>query len=70
VRLSTSRPLSHRPGPVRGVRREILRTRPSDQHAGATKPGYFLALTDADWEDGYALKFFGHLRLRARPGRS
>jgi 3-oxoacyl-[acyl-carrier protein] reductase len=32
-------------------------------NAGATKRGDFLALTDADWEDGYALKFFGHVRL-------
>src|SRR5262249_60843372 len=34
-------------------------------NAGATKRGDFLALTDADWEDGYALKFFAHVR-RAR----
>jgi 3-oxoacyl-[acyl-carrier protein] reductase len=32
-------------------------------NAGATKRGDFLTLTDADWEDGYALKFFGHVRL-------
>jgi len=32
-------------------------------HAGATKRGDFLKLTDADWEDGYALKFFAHVRL-------
>jgi 3-oxoacyl-[acyl-carrier protein] reductase len=32
-------------------------------NAGTTKRGDFLALTDADWEDGYALKFFGHMRL-------
>jgi len=32
-------------------------------NAGATKRGDFLALTDADWTDGYALKFFGHMRL-------
>jgi 3-oxoacyl-[acyl-carrier protein] reductase len=32
-------------------------------NAGATKRGDFLELTDADWEDGYALKFFGHVRL-------
>jgi 3-oxoacyl-[acyl-carrier protein] reductase len=32
-------------------------------NAGATKRGDFLALTDADWEDGFALKFFGHVRL-------
>jgi len=32
-------------------------------NAGATKRGDFLVLTDADWEDGYALKFFAHMRL-------
>ena len=32
-------------------------------NAGATKRGDFLALTDADWADGYALKFFAHVRL-------
>jgi 3-oxoacyl-[acyl-carrier protein] reductase len=32
-------------------------------NAGTTKRGDFLALTDADWEDGYALKFFAHVRL-------
>jgi 3-oxoacyl-[acyl-carrier protein] reductase len=32
-------------------------------NAGATKRGDFLALTDADFEDGYALKFFAHVRL-------
>jgi NAD(P)-dependent dehydrogenase (short-subunit alcohol dehydrogenase family) len=32
-------------------------------NAGATKRGDFLKLTDADWEDGYTLKFFGHMRL-------
>jgi 3-oxoacyl-[acyl-carrier protein] reductase len=32
-------------------------------NAGATKRGDFLTLTDADWEDGYALKFFAHVRL-------
>ena len=31
-------------------------------NAGATKRGDFLELTDADWEDGYALKFFGAMR--------
>src|SRR6202049_1817762 len=35
-------------------------------NAGATKRGDFLELTDADWEDGYALKFFGHMRFFAR----
>ena len=32
-------------------------------NAGATKRGDFLALTDADWADGFALKFFAHTRL-------
>jgi NAD(P)-dependent dehydrogenase (short-subunit alcohol dehydrogenase family) len=32
-------------------------------NAGATKRGDFLELTDADWADGFALKFFGAMRL-------
>ena len=32
-------------------------------NAGATKRGEFTALTDEDWSDGYALKFFGAVRL-------
>ena len=32
-------------------------------NAGTTKRGDFLALSDADWQDGYALKFFAHVRL-------
>ncbi len=32
-------------------------------NAGATKRGDFLELTDSDWEDGFALKFFGAMRL-------
>ena len=32
-------------------------------NAGATKRGDFLALTDEDWADGFALKFFGMVRL-------
>ena len=32
-------------------------------NAGTTKRGDFFELTDADWEDGYALKFFAHVRL-------
>jgi NAD(P)-dependent dehydrogenase (short-subunit alcohol dehydrogenase family) len=31
-------------------------------NAGATKRGDFLALPDADWEDGFRLKFFGAMR--------
>jgi 3-oxoacyl-[acyl-carrier protein] reductase len=32
-------------------------------NAGATKRGDFLALTDQDWAEGFALKFFGTVRL-------
>ena len=32
-------------------------------NAGATKRGDFLELSDADWDDGFALKFFGAMRL-------
>jgi len=32
-------------------------------NAGTTKRGDFLELTDADWSEGYALKFFAHVRL-------
>ncbi|HXP73828.1 MAG TPA: SDR family NAD(P)-dependent oxidoreductase [Stellaceae bacterium] len=32
-------------------------------NAGATKRGDFLELSDADWQDGFALKFFAHVRL-------
>lgn len=32
-------------------------------NAGTAKAGDFLNLTDGDWEDGFALKFFAHVRL-------
>lgn len=32
-------------------------------NAGATRRGDFFTLTDADWADGFALKFFGAMRL-------
>jgi 3-oxoacyl-[acyl-carrier protein] reductase len=32
-------------------------------NAGATKRGDFLQLTDEEWADGFALKFFGAVRL-------
>ena len=32
-------------------------------NAGATKRGDFMELTDTDFDDGYALKFFAHVRL-------
>ena len=31
--------------------------------AGAAKRGLFLELNDDDWADGFALKFFAHVRL-------
>lgn len=31
--------------------------------AGATKRGDFFELTDQDWTDGFALKFFGYVRM-------
>jgi 3-oxoacyl-[acyl-carrier protein] reductase len=32
-------------------------------NAGATKRGDFFSLTDEDWNDGFALKFYGAIRL-------
>ena len=32
-------------------------------NAGATKRGDFRALTDADWKDGFELKFHAHVRM-------
>ena len=32
-------------------------------NAGAARRGDFFALTDQDWQDGFALKFFAHIRL-------
>ena len=32
-------------------------------NAGATRRGDFLSLSDTDWADGFALKFFGAMRL-------
>jgi NAD(P)-dependent dehydrogenase (short-subunit alcohol dehydrogenase family) len=32
-------------------------------NAGATKRGVFPELSEADWQDGFALKFFGAVRL-------
>jgi 3-oxoacyl-[acyl-carrier protein] reductase len=48
---------------IEQVRRELGGLDILVNNAGATKRGDFLTLTDADWEDGYALKFFGHMRL-------
>jgi 3-oxoacyl-[acyl-carrier protein] reductase len=48
---------------VTEVRREFGGLDILVNNAGATKRGDFLELTDADWQDGYALKFFAHMRL-------
>src|SRR5437016_13017467 len=48
---------------VEAVRREFGGLDILINNAGATKRGDFLTLTDSDWEDGYALKFFAHVRL-------
>ena len=48
---------------VEAVRREFGHLDILISNAGTTKRGDFFALTDADWEEGYALKFFAHVRL-------
>jgi len=48
---------------VDAVRREFGHLDILVNNAGATKRGSFFELTDADWADGYALKFFAHMRL-------
>src|SRR6516162_7338541 len=54
---------------VEAMRREFGGLDILINNAGATKRGDFLALTDADWEDGYALKFFAHVQLGQRRRR-
>src|SRR5262245_16657341 len=48
---------------VAAVRRELGALDILVNNAGTTKRGDFFALTDEDWADGYALKFFAHVRL-------
>jgi NAD(P)-dependent dehydrogenase (short-subunit alcohol dehydrogenase family) len=48
---------------IEAVRREYRALDILFNNAGTTKRGDFFALTDADWEEGYALKFFAHVRL-------
>ena len=48
---------------VEAARREFGRLDILVNNAGATQRGDFFKLTDADWQDGFALKFFGHVRL-------
>ncbi len=45
------------------ARREFGRLDILVNNAGATKRGDFLELTDADWADGFGLKFFAHVKL-------
>ncbi len=48
---------------VAAARREFGHLDILVNNAGTTRRGDFFALTDADWEEGYALKFFAHVRL-------
>lgn len=48
---------------VEAVRAELGHLDILVNNAGTTKRGDFLALNDADWDDGYALKLFAHVRL-------
>jgi 3-oxoacyl-[acyl-carrier protein] reductase len=48
---------------VEAVRREFGALDILLNNAGTTKRGDFFALTESDWEEGYALKFFAHVRL-------
>jgi len=48
---------------VEAARREFGHLDILVNNAGATKRGSFFELSEADWQDGYALKFFGHVRL-------
>jgi 3-oxoacyl-[acyl-carrier protein] reductase len=48
---------------IETVKRDFGRLDILINNAGTTKRGDFLALTEADWREGYALKFFAHVRL-------
>jgi len=48
---------------VEAVKREFGHLDILVNNAGTTKRGDFFDLTDADWQDGFALKFFAHVRL-------
>ena len=48
---------------IEQVRREFGMLDILVNNAGTTRRGDFFTLTDADWEEGYALKFFAHMRL-------
>lgn len=48
---------------VEAVRREFGHLDILINNAGTTQRGSFFELSDAQWQDGYALKFFAHVRL-------
>jgi 3-oxoacyl-[acyl-carrier protein] reductase len=48
---------------IEAVQREFGHLDVLVNNAGTTKRGDFFALTDADWQEGFALKFFAHVRL-------
>jgi NAD(P)-dependent dehydrogenase (short-subunit alcohol dehydrogenase family) len=48
---------------VEAAQREFGRLDILINNAGTTKRGDFFTLTDEDWTEGYALKFFAHVRL-------
>src|SRR5262245_43542873 len=48
---------------IETAQREFGRLDVLVNNAGTTRRGDFFELTDADWQDGYALKFFAHVRL-------
>jgi 3-oxoacyl-[acyl-carrier protein] reductase len=48
---------------VEAVKRDFGKLDILVHNAGATKRGDFLKLTDEDWQDGFALKFFAHVKL-------
>jgi 3-oxoacyl-[acyl-carrier protein] reductase len=45
------------------VKRDFGRLDILINNAGTTKRGDFLTMSDEDWADGFALKFFAHVRL-------
>jgi 3-oxoacyl-[acyl-carrier protein] reductase len=48
---------------IAAVKREFGALDVLFNNAGTTKRGDFFALSEADWEEGFALKFFAHVRL-------